>query len=930
MQAEDGRPIFARFGRNEPGTGVAMIDLLDKALRRVLTDSRAEAAVVWAIPRPGSAKVLRSYPPDAALNGSSWPTAHHGAVDATEHDPDKLERLLPPSLRAALPAAPAAARSFQLGHGLFLTVVWCDPPRAIGHELLAELGHMAGLTADQQFNRGELLRLRAVVNGLHDAVATVDLVAEQAHLNTSAARLLGLPEGRNTTSEFRAAVIALAERATNGEEFGAAAVRFRDAPNTELEFMLRFAESPTHLLVTSQAVRHQTFQGRIWVFYDESALSGALESAERTRDLLQVSADGMLDPQVLMEAVRDSNDRIVDFTFRDANRAACEYLRTGKHDLVGRALLEVMPNMGPSGVLAHYAHCVASREPVMLDDFIYPSTLLPGPRYFDLRGNYAGGDFISVTWRDITDRFESAQRISEAKERYRLLAENAGDVVIHVRDGTIAWASPSIEDALGAPPGHWVGRDLTEIIPVEDRGAHHKIHWLAADRATIPRGRLISASGEVHWVHAHVKTFYDADGAPDGYTSSFRIIDDEVRALAQAEEARRHQAESDARYRRLMDNSAVGMCMVTPAGRYEAVNQALCDFFGLDADALTRKTWQELTHGETLERDLRLAEDVLAGRRDHYRVTKQYIHSSGRLIWGDLSVSALRDTTGQVEYFVSQVVDITAEMEARLQISQRDQQNRALAQRLQAQTDRLKSELNSAANYVRSILPRDMDGLVRVSSRYVPSRELGGDCFDHTWIDDEHLIVYLIDVSGHGIAPALLSVSVHNLLRSGSIPLSTLLTPERVLTELNTKFQMDQHGENYFTMWYGVYESSTRTLRYASAGHPPALAFVVEDGQVGTTRLATRSLPLGMFEDTGFTCDSFHVPPETQLVLYSDGAFELPVPEGTATLNAFVSLCAEYAATPDWTIDELIATLRSLTTGGLFADDCSLIKITFG
>lgn len=918
-----------------PDPDDAMIDLLDKALRRFLAESRADAAVVWGIPRPGSATVLTSCPVDLVEGGSRWPTAHHGAVDAVERDPDRLSRLLPASFRAALPDEPAAARSFQLVHGLFLTVVWCTRPvdaeirDAIDQRGLDEVAYLAGLTADLQFNRGELQRLRAVMNGLHDAVVTVDLATEQTYLNNSAARLLALPAGGNTTADFRAAVTALAQRALNGEEFGAAAVQFRREPDAELEFMLRFAEPPTHLLVTSKAVRHLNFQGRIWVFYDESALSQALESAERTRDLLQISADGMLDPQALLEAARGPDGRIVDFVFRDVNRAACGYLRLDRNDLVGRTLLTIMPNMGPTGLVERYAHCVETREPLILDDFLYPSQLLPGPRSFDLRGSYAGIDSICVTWRDTTERFEAAQRISEAKERYRLLAENAGDVVIQVRDDRIVWASPSIEEALGAGPEYWIGRKLNDLIPAEDHGAHDKINWLTPDRAFIPRGRLIAVDGTEHWVHVHVKTFYDADGNPDGYTAAFRIIDDEVRAVTAADEARRRQAEADARYRRLMDNSAIGMCLVTPEGRYEAVNQALCDFFGLDAETLTHTTWQELTHGETLERDLRLTEDVLAGRRDKYRVTKQYIHSDGHLIWGDLSTSCLRDADGQVEYFISQIIDITAEVEARRQITQRDQQNRALAQRLQAQTDRLKSELNSAANYVRSILPRDMNGLVRVSSRYVPSRELGGDCFDHTWVDDEHLVVYLIDVSGHGIAPALLSVSVHNLLRSGTIPLATLLSPERVLAELNAKFQMDQHGENYFTMWYGVYESSTRTLRYASAGHPPALALTVEDGAVTTTKLATQSMPLGMFSDTEFTCDDYIVPPDGQLVLYSDGAFELPMPEGNASLDAFIGLCAEFAATPDWTVDELISTLQSLTTGGLFADDCSLIQLRF-
>ena len=85
-------------------------------------------------------------------------------------------------------------------------------------------------------------------------------------------------------------------------------------------------------------------------------------------------------------------------------------------------------------------------------------------------------------------------------------------------------------------------------------------------------------------------------------------------------------------------------------------------------------------------------------------------------------------------------------------------------------TGLLTAGLDSASNYVSSILPGELEGPVRVSSRYLPSQQLGGDSFDYRWIDDDHLIAYLIDVSGHGIGPALLSVSVHNLLRSGSLP----------------------------------------------------------------------------------------------------------------------------------------------------------------
>src|SRR4029079_5942171 len=198
---------------------------------------------------------------------------------------------------------------------------------------------------------------------------------------------------------------------------------------------------------------------------------------------------------------------------------------------------------------------------------------------------------------------------------------------------------------------------------------------------------------------------------------------------------------------------------------------------------------------------------------------------------------------------------------------------------IRQKTDRLTAGLDSASAYVSSILPGDLEGPVRVSSRYLPSQQLGGDSFDYRWVDDDHLIAYLIDVSGHGIGPALFSVSVHNLLRSGSLPLQTLLAPDRVLAELNELFQMDKHDGNYLTMWFGVYEVSSGTLRYASAGAPPAIAVGPDDT---STELSTGGKPLGMFDDALYTSRSYTVPPGCRILLYSDGAYEDASVDGRA------------------------------------------------
>ena len=138
---------------------------------------------------------------------------------------------------------------------------------------------------------------------------------------------------------------------------------------------------------------------------------------------------------------------------------------------------------------------------------------------------------------------------------------------------------------------------------------------------------------------------------------------------------------------------------------------------------------------------------------------------------------------------------------------------------------------------------------------------------------------------------------------------------------LNGLFPMEDQAGNYFTIWYGIYQCSTRTLSYASAGHPPAVALNRDGDQVTARDLATPAAPIGMFPDTAYTCDFYPVPIGGQLLLYSDGAFELPArnAEGKPWSRAdFVDLCTKLAARPGWSLDAL----RVAAVGGeIFVHD---------
>lgn len=195
---------------------------------------------------------------------------------------------------------------------------------------------------------------------------------------------------------------------------------------------------------------------------------------------------------------------------------------------------------------------------------------------------------------------------------------------------------------------------------------------------------------------------------------------------------------------------------------------------------------------------------------------------------------------------------------------------------------RLQEELAEAARYVASILPPPMETPFRIVWSYLPSTELAGDSFGYHWIDDTHFAIYLLDVCGHGIGAALLSVAAIQMIRSGSMSGVDFRDPSRVLAALNAAFPMERNNDSYFTLWYGVYDTAARELRFASAGHPPAL-LVMGIGTVDPRieRLGTGGTIIGGLSDIGYPSRSVRVLPGSRLFVYCDGAFEIELRDGS-------------------------------------------------
>uniref|UniRef100_B8HJR9 Response regulator receiver modulated serine phosphatase n=1 Tax=Cyanothece sp. (strain PCC 7425 / ATCC 29141) TaxID=395961 RepID=B8HJR9_CYAP4 len=285
--------------------------------------------------------------------------------------------------------------------------------------------------------------------------------------------------------------------------------------------------------------------------------------------------------------------------------------------------------------------------------------------------------------------------------------------------------------------------------------------------------------------------------------------------------------------------------------------------------------------------------------------------------------------------FLSKPIDpseLIARVRAGLRLYQSNQELKQLAQDLQLQKQRLEAELTEAADYVRSLLPAPMRGEITINTCFLPSRQLGGDCFDFYWLDQDHLVVYLLDVSGHGLAAALPSISVHNLLRSRSLPTASLYDPEQVLSDLNSIFQMDRQNERYFTIWYGVYNRLTQQLSYASAGHPPALLLTDPTQSANPIQpLTTRGMAIGLFPEIRFKTSSLKVDLPARLYIFSDGIYEVEKANGSLwNLPGFMNFLQDYDRQFELDLDGILQQIQFLTGSQTFQDDCSIIQIQFG
>ncbi len=251
-------------------------------------------------------------------------------------------------------------------------------------------------------------------------------------------------------------------------------------------------------------------------------------------------------------------------------------------------------------------------------------------------------------------------------------------------------------------------------------------------------------------------------------------------------------------------------------------------------------------------------------------------------------------------------------------------------QALRVSQQALAEDVAEAERYVTSLLPEKISTPSVVTDwKFIPSAKLGGDSFGYHWIDDTHLACYLLDVCGHGVKSALMSVSAMNVLRAQSLPKCDFRDASQVLSALNNAFLMDNHNQMYFTIWYGVYNKQERKIVYSSGGHPPAI--LISGASPADTQihdLRTKGAIIGGFPGLSFSNNEIALGQYNKLLILSDGVYEITRP-GLPDwhFEAFREYIAGTVTSAEFHVDKIYHDVMQMYGSKNLEDDFSLVEL---
>jgi PAS domain S-box-containing protein len=377
--------------------------------------------------------------------------------------------------------------------------------------------------------------------------------------------------------------------------------------------------------------------------------TGALPDS--VRSLVEETFESLLDPYVIVVAVRGDDGRIVDFEYAVANDLALRDNQTTKTQLIGARLLDLFPAHRESGLFDMCVRTVETGEPLIVDDFSYFNELAGERRHYDIRALKIG-DTLSYSWRDVTEWHHTL-------ENYRLLAENASDVVFRTgADLVVEWVSPSVSQLLGSEPRDVVGRSMVEMIHPDDLWRlTENIAATGPGEQSVAEVRILKGDGTYRWVSIWGRVMVDDTGAPAGFIGSARDAEHEYANRVAL-------TESETRYRMLAENSSDVVFQTDAEGTIQWASPSVQQLFGWSVEDLVGISSMDLVYEEDLAKVRALRAIVQHGEKTEVHEAR-YRTAGNEVLWMSILARPIFGDDGVVVAVVVSLRNCHAEVLAR-------------------------------------------------------------------------------------------------------------------------------------------------------------------------------------------------------------------------------------------------------------------------
>ncbi|RLD22961.1 MAG: hypothetical protein DRI70_09970, partial [Bacteroidetes bacterium] len=266
--------------------------------------------------------------------------------------------------------------------------------------------------------------------------------------------------------------------------------------------------------------------------------------------------------------------------------------------------------------------------------------------------------------------------------------------------------------------------------------------------------------------------------------------------------------EIEEKYKFIVNAYGEMMTLINREYVYELVNDSWCRTFGKSREDFIGKTVSEVWGDKKFNSEIK-------GKIDQclngivFKEEDSFIIAGGERRYYAVTYCPFRDKNQEVTHAVGVTNDITERKEAEIALRKSEKDLRELNEKKDRYLSIINSDLDKAFIYVSSLLPEEIDTQeISIRWKIIPSARLGGDSLGYHWIDNEHLAVYMLDVTGHGVGAALHSVSALNMLKFETLVNTNFRKPHEVLNGLNQVFQMTEHQSLFITLWYMVYNKT--------------------------------------------------------------------------------------------------------------------------